>query len=159
MWKCKNCSEQIENNFDNCWNCSYSRVGLPPKESNNVSSEAVLPNGELLSLRVASSAPLGSSNFGLTPQPKSGLGVFVPLSICAGAILSFLLFFHVVPASRIVFPKAFPSFADTFVNLDDYLRHYNSGNFIDKIAMRQTYLFQKLMEKGLLVKNSNSEGK
>ena len=55
MWKCKNCSEQIENNFDSCWNCGYSRDGSAPKESEDVLSEAVLPNGELLSRIAASS--------------------------------------------------------------------------------------------------------
>ena len=60
MWKCKSCSEQIENNFDSCWNCGYSRDGSPPKESEEISSEAVLPNGELLS-RIAASNPTSRS--------------------------------------------------------------------------------------------------
>ena len=27
MWKCRNCSENVENNFDICWNCNYDKNG------------------------------------------------------------------------------------------------------------------------------------
>ena len=30
MWNCKHCSEQIENDFDSCWNCGYSYDGIAP---------------------------------------------------------------------------------------------------------------------------------
>ena len=30
MWKCKHCPEQLEDDFDNCWNCGYSRDGIAP---------------------------------------------------------------------------------------------------------------------------------
>ena len=32
MWKCKHCSEQIEDSFDACWSCGYTRDGTPPAE-------------------------------------------------------------------------------------------------------------------------------
>ncbi len=49
MWKCKNCSERNESNFDACWSCGHSRNGSPPKnEIGEKSSEPMLPNGELL---------------------------------------------------------------------------------------------------------------
>ena len=32
MWKCEHCSEQIEDSFDACWSCGYSRDGSPPSE-------------------------------------------------------------------------------------------------------------------------------
>jgi hypothetical protein len=32
MWKCKHCSEQIDDSFDACWSCGYSRDGSPPTE-------------------------------------------------------------------------------------------------------------------------------
>lgn len=27
MWKCSNCEELIEDNFDTCWNCGYRKDG------------------------------------------------------------------------------------------------------------------------------------
>lgn len=27
MWKCKNCNEDVEDNFDNCWNCGSDKSG------------------------------------------------------------------------------------------------------------------------------------
>jgi hypothetical protein len=27
MWKCTKCSEQIEDNFDSCWNCGITKEG------------------------------------------------------------------------------------------------------------------------------------
>ena len=32
MWKCKHCSEQLEDTFDACWSCGYTRDGSPPTE-------------------------------------------------------------------------------------------------------------------------------
>ncbi|MDM4766159.1 hypothetical protein [Pelomonas sp. SE-A7] len=33
MWKCKQCSKSIEEEFDACWSCGYSKSGLPPDQS------------------------------------------------------------------------------------------------------------------------------
>jgi hypothetical protein len=32
MWKCKNCNEDVEDNFDVCWNCSFDKYGKPMSE-------------------------------------------------------------------------------------------------------------------------------
>ena len=88
MWKCKNCSEQIENNFDSCWKCGYSRDGSPPKEGGEVSSEAVLPNGQLLSQVVASSA---TSRTRATKQPERQEVVVVDVSVPFGSMVVFMV--------------------------------------------------------------------
>lgn len=31
MWQCKNCNKQIDDNYNDCWNCGYSNEGLPSK--------------------------------------------------------------------------------------------------------------------------------
>lgn len=28
MWKCKNCGEEVEDNFEICWNCSSNKDGI-----------------------------------------------------------------------------------------------------------------------------------
>ena len=33
MWKCKHCSERLEDDFDSCWSCGYSRDGIAPDTS------------------------------------------------------------------------------------------------------------------------------
>ena len=33
MWICKHCSEQLEDTFDSCWSCGYSRDCSPPTET------------------------------------------------------------------------------------------------------------------------------
>jgi len=51
MWKCSNCSEKSEKNFDSCWNCGYSRKGVPPTEqAQPVSSDPLLVTGEFASV-------------------------------------------------------------------------------------------------------------
>ena len=88
MWKCKNCSEQIENNFDNCWKCGYTRDGSPPKEGGEVSPEAILPNGLLLSQVVASSV---SSQSRSTKQPEQQEVVVVDVSVPFGSMVVFMV--------------------------------------------------------------------
>lgn len=97
----------------------------------------------------------------LEVQRSSGphRGTWVQWGVCAGGIAAFLLFFHVVPTHTAVFPKASPSFANTFVDLDEYLTQYNTGSYIDRLAMRQTYLFQQLKAKGLVFEKTEQEQK
>jgi hypothetical protein len=33
MWKCKKCSEEIEDSFDSCWNCGVGKDGTMPKNA------------------------------------------------------------------------------------------------------------------------------
>lgn len=33
MWECSKCGEQIEDNFDSCWNCGIGKDGSQPLES------------------------------------------------------------------------------------------------------------------------------
>ncbi len=30
MWQCRHCHETVEGNLDVCWNCGYSKDGVPP---------------------------------------------------------------------------------------------------------------------------------
>ena len=30
MWECINCAEQIEDDFETCWNCGFDKDGTPP---------------------------------------------------------------------------------------------------------------------------------
>ncbi len=35
VWNCRNCNEEIESQFEVCWNCQHDRSGtVPPKFSN-----------------------------------------------------------------------------------------------------------------------------
>jgi hypothetical protein len=88
MWKCKNCSEQVENNFGSCWNCGYSRDGSPPEKGGEVSAEAVLPNGQLLSQVVASGA---NSRARATKQPERQEVVVVDVSVPFGSMVVFMV--------------------------------------------------------------------
>lgn len=149
MWKCKNCSERIDENFDNCWKCGFSREGAPAAEG--FTPEANGHVDELTSRRATSRARKGKS----PSLPASSGWAFWYIS--GAAILGFFLFFHVMPEPLTIFPKQSPTFANTFVDLDELLRLYNAGNFADQIAMRQTFLFQQLRAKGLIVNKERSE--
>lgn len=35
MWKCLNCSEEMEDHFDVCWNCEADRKGVLPARSSS----------------------------------------------------------------------------------------------------------------------------
>lgn len=66
MWKCKHCSEQLEDTFDSCWSCGYSRDGLPPRTSEDEPVEEALLGGEPLS----HPTPSGSAS---RSRPQSGI--------------------------------------------------------------------------------------
>jgi amino acid transporter len=72
-------------------------------------------------------------------------------------IVAFLLFFHIVPAHLTVFPKRSPSFADTFVNVDEYLKRYTDQNFIGMLVMQASPLHQQLLEKGIIVSTTKTK--
>jgi len=33
MWICANCGQDVDENFESCWNCQFDRSGLPPRAS------------------------------------------------------------------------------------------------------------------------------
>lgn len=58
MWKCKHCSEQLEDSFDTCWSCGYSRDGSPPRPSEDERVDEVLVGG----VPFSSPAPSGTTS-------------------------------------------------------------------------------------------------
>lgn len=70
MWKCKNCSEQLEDDFDSCWNCGYSRDGIAPDGS---AKEAVKGNKKEAAKQAASGT--------YSPLPKRQEVVVVDVSV------------------------------------------------------------------------------
>ncbi len=101
MWKCKNCSEQIENNFNSCWKCNYSRNGSPPQKHVEVLSEAILPNGQLLSQVVSSHS---NSSAQTTGEPENQEVVVVGVNIPFMSLVFFMvkLTIAAIPATLIV---------------------------------------------------------
>jgi len=82
----------------------------------------------------------------------------LPLAaIAVIGIMAFLLFFHIVPAQLTVFPKRSPSFADTFVDVDEYLKRYNDQNFIGMLVMQGSPLHQQLLDRGLIVSTTKTK--
>lgn len=42
MWKCKNCGEEIEDNFEICWNCSSNKDGIKTEMNNEFEQQKKL---------------------------------------------------------------------------------------------------------------------
>ena len=69
MWKCKNCSEQLEDSFDACWSCGYSRDGSPQRATDDEAAEEMLPTGEPPSRTTPSATtPRSRSESGIIPS-------------------------------------------------------------------------------------------
>lgn len=144
MWKCSYCAKGVEPELDACWSCGYSKDGEPPSL-------------ELVALLTAAKRDqkaereVEKSN----RLKKTTPSLLLP-SIAVTGIVAFLLFFHIVPAHLTVFPKRSPSFADTFVDLDEYLKRYNDQNFIGMLVMQASPLHQQLADRGLIVSKSKT---
>lgn len=65
-------------------------------------------------------------------------------------VVGFLLFFRIVPSALTIFPKERPTFADTFISVDETIKEYNDADLSSRIAMRDSYIFRKLMKKGII---------
>lgn len=70
--------------------------------------------------------------------------------LIAAGVLLFLLFFHVVPNYFLIFPKGHASFADTFVDVDEYIERYNAADPRSQRAMEASHLHRELESHGLI---------
>ena len=138
-----------------CPKCRSENIRSTP-DTKGVESGLTTPGAIGLTKSTRDASRLLSAPTLQTANTSSGRNLWIAAGI--GGIL-FLLFFHVVPSRMVVFPKASPSFADTFIDVDEFLKRYNEGSFIDQIAIRQTYVFRQLREKGIIVNSNESDQK
>ena len=78
MWKCKHCSEQIEDNFDICFSCGYTRSGSPSEisEDDSVEGPFTIPEHEQHSHFASNVAKEYSSSYN-TARGVAGIISFV----------------------------------------------------------------------------------
>lgn len=81
----------------------------------------------------------------LTRKRRTPAAVLVILLV---GIAVFFMSVHVVTDGPIIVPKDSPSFADTFVSVDDCVRRYNSATLSERQKLRQTKLNRTLIAKG-----------
>jgi predicted nucleic acid-binding Zn ribbon protein len=86
-------------------------------------------------------------------RPAFSIGALILILI----VTLFFLFFHLVPDELVVFPKEHPTFADTFINVNDFLKTYNNADVFTKISIRQSYIFKKLVENKLIISKANEK--
>ena len=91
-----------------------------------------------------------------TESKSSYKGWIIIILIILGATAPF----HYVPSRMKVFPKDNLTFSNTFIleeDIYDIKERYNSANIFEKYHIRQEPLVKKLLEKKLLVPQSNSD--
>lgn len=69
MWKCKHCKESVEDDFEACWNCGYSKEGKPPYDS-SLFEEAREEAAELGVEQLPSQIETGSGRRVVSRAPK-----------------------------------------------------------------------------------------
>ena len=146
MWKCNHCKKTVDAELIDCWNCGYSQEGLPP-------GTEVL--SQIKEVKEEQKLERENEKYRADRLKNKASSLRLPAIAVAG-IFMFLLFFHIVPAHLTVFPKRSPSFADTFVDVDEYIKRYNDQNFLGMLAMQATPLYQQLAERGLIVSKSKT---
>lgn len=83
-------------------------------------------------------------------EKKLKNNVFKVIAGFSIASLLFFLFFHIVPDRGAVFPKKSPTFANTFIDVDEYIKKYNNANMLVKAKMKKGYIHQELKERGYI---------
>ena len=144
MWKCNHCKKTVDAELIDCWNCGYSQEGLPPDTE-------VL--SQIKEAKQEQKLERENEKYRADRLKNKASSLRSPAIAVAG-IFMFLLFFHIVPAHLTVFPKRSPSFADTFVDVDEYLKRYTDQNFIGMLVMQASPLHQQLADRGLIVATS-----
>ena len=85
---------------------------------------------------------------------------FWAIVLLIGVIIIAALPFHYLPDHMMVFPKENFTFSNTFVfqsDVNNLINRYNNASFIEKISMRKDPLVRKLMEKGIIREENNSD--
>lgn len=68
--------------------------------------------------------------------------------------------FHYVPSRSKVFPKDHLTFNYTFIteeDIENLIKRYNEGSFIEKMSLEEDALVKKLIENGIIVHKSNND--
>ena len=47
FWTCRNCNEQVEEQFEACWNCRHSREGLLVQSLSDERRETPIPTDKV----------------------------------------------------------------------------------------------------------------
>jgi len=94
MWKCKHCSEQVEDNFDICWNCGFSRDNKAP--ATNVKDE-IKTNKDEVTYQTASGTSLPSRNL----QKVVVVDVNIPFGSMVGLMVKWAI--ATIPAFLILY--------------------------------------------------------
>ena len=86
--------------------------------------------------------------------PKTIAGMrpkfFVILASSITVLLLFCLSFHVITDHLTIIPKEHLTFAETFVSVDEIVQKFNKADMFERLKIRESYLFQKLLEKGII---------
>jgi hypothetical protein len=108
MWQCAKCREQVEENFETCWNCGTSREGVEDPAFQREPSEDV--SADPKSVAVGRGAPTSNQGSGpaLTPDALSShllarglVWILRGLAVLA-AIWGLINLVHAMEASRAV---------------------------------------------------------
>lgn len=94
----------------------------------------------------------------IEPERARRVRLVIALGAFGALAAGFFLTFHIVPDTLTVFPKDHPSFADTFVDVGQFVKRYNDADLLTRIQMRQTRLFREMDKRSLIVSPNQGAG-
>lgn len=89
-----------------------------------------------------------------------GQYLFKLVKVVFFAILFFALSFHWMPDHGYIFPKEQLSFANTVIShedIDQLIERHNEASGFERALIRQECIYQKMVEIGVIIQDSDSE--
>lgn len=120
-------------------------------------SEELKENEEIEKVEIKAAAKAEKENQEKLNAPAKKKKKLIIRIAIAVIVLIFLLSFHIVPSRMMIFPKNTLTFSHTFItesDISDIIDRYNNASFIQKHAMSDEPLIQKLMEKGIIIEKT-----
>lgn len=153
---CENCETQIDNDAKFCYSCGNKITMKQPLDEMTCQNCGKYIDKDT---KFCENCGIEIEKYTMTKsvvnEPIKSLQITnkkisLVIAILIGIVL-FLMSFHIVTNGGITFiPKEHLSFADTFVNVNSYIKRYNEADQITRLSMVGTYLHRKLMGKDFI---------
>ena len=130
MWNCKNCSEEVEDNFDICWNCNFDKNGIKvdssPDEILDVVEDFYSPSDAGKDFRINPSKIIGAGK-----NIKSAVYYVIVIHICS--LVAIAVAFLSISREIAALTSIIIAIVSLICNILILIKLYSAGNKLENV--------------------------